>query len=83
MRTLLQRLSSYNAGIDPIVVYLNIKRDIHSVAKPFTVHTLKDLDFDVMIQPYTLDARMMTIAKTAWTELYYKFYRTRQLTELL
>jgi hypothetical protein len=72
------RLDKYSAGIDPINVYLKVKKYKFIPLKPITLHSMKDEFFETLKSEYELDARQLLLSQEAWKELYWLGYNTLQ-----
>lgn len=78
MRKASVRVAKYVAGLDPMEIYLRIKKLRHSADLIIGVQTLKDIAVNNILADYELDARLNVLALMAWRELYYMFYKTKQ-----
>ena len=78
MRTAKQRVTKYVAGLNPMEIYLRIKKLRHSADLIIGVQTLKDEAVNLILEGYELDARLNVLALMAWRELYYMAYKTKQ-----
>lgn len=72
------RTTKYAAGLDPIEIYLKIKRQKHRFDQIVWIMTHKDLAIQPILISYGLDARLNMLAMEAWRELYYMGYKTKQ-----
>ncbi|MFH8038863.1 MAG: hypothetical protein QXJ14_02535 [Candidatus Aenigmatarchaeota archaeon] len=77
-----RRIKKYKAGIEPISVYLKIKKYKFIPLKPLFVHSLKDQVFEEILNKYNLNEREKTLSIEAWRELYYTFYETLQKVKI-
>jgi hypothetical protein len=73
-----KRIKKYKEGLNPMVIYLYVKKQRHAADLMLGVQTEKDNAIVPMLIPYGLDMRKHTLALRAWRELYFMGYRTRQ-----
>ena len=72
------RIRKYAEGLNPMVIYLYVKKQRNQADMIIGVQTLKDMAINPILIPYELDARLNVLALMAWRELYYMGYKTRQ-----
>lgn len=80
VRSAIDRINHYNAGIDPLSIYLKVKKQNQRVGKPIFIKTEKDNALAIILQEFELDAREKTLAQQAFMELYYKGYHSQETT---
>lgn len=78
MRTAKQRTIKYAAGLDPLEIYLKIKKQKNLQDMIIGVQTLKDEALNALLIPYDLDTRLNVLALRAWRELYFMRYKSKQ-----
>ena len=87
MRSAQKRIQKYAAGLDPIEIYLKLKKQKRAGVKAIGIQTLKDIAVQPIIIKYQdlgqLDARKTYLAMEAWRQLYFIYYRTKQKTVMV
>ena len=79
MRTAKQRTIKYAAGLNPLEIFLKVKKQMHRTDAIIGVQTLKDMAVNALLEPYDLDARLNVLGLMAWRELYYMRFKSKQV----
>lgn len=80
VKNAIDRIKRYNTGIDPLSIFLKVKKQNQRVGKPIFIKTEKDNALEIILNEYELDARQKTLAQQAFMELFYKGYHSQQTT---
>jgi hypothetical protein len=82
LRSIQQRVKKYAEGLNPLVIYLYVKKQRNQGDMIIGVQTLKDMDINPILTPYNLDARKNILALFAWRELYWMGFKAHQKVKL-
>ena len=74
-----ERTENYVAGLNPLSIYLMLKRQRNQADKSQSIQAIKDEFIVPLIERYGLDMRKRMFALEAWRKLYFIYYETKQV----